>query len=796
MPNLTWMYVAAAYAVAIALARLARVRIPWRTALFFYAIVLVFFFPVLARDEVNVSTDVLGGLPPWTYLRSDPGSLNGELNDLPLQIVPWAHLARESWRSLRVPLWNPFSGCGYPLLANGQSSALSPLRILTLPLSLGHAMAAEGALKVLAALTFMYLYCRRRYGELGSVIAAISFGFSGFIVGWLHFPIVTAACLAPAMLYCINLLAERRTYGRFLFAVAVAVAIVFAGHPETAAHLALLAIGYVSWMLWVERPADVDRKRLLLALAGVVAVAMLVAAPYLAVVAEAVPRSARYDSLQRTPFPATVGYATWQCAVMLLQPHFFGRTPLEQAWQPADTEPLGGYAGALAIAAWLATFIDAIARRQLRSRELFYALGALCAGGVIFNWPLVSQALHAILPLMAHARVRLLFALLVSIQTAAATEAVRRKPALIGIALVSVLLLVLLDNVRFPTPAWRDTALLTMLPSLAVLAIATVAVLTRHRLAYAALIAAILVELFAIGRNRNPFIPGDLMYPRTPLVDALHALQRTAPANAPFRIAGVGGVLYPNTQSVFGFEDIRAHDPMANGRYLDFMELAGGLDVHAYHPWWEKNIELPSLDFLNVRYIAGYRNTVMHEQERFRLVWEGPDGVIFENRHVLPRFYAVRNVILIFNRATFRRRLQQLSEWSQTAVLDELKIENRRMEDDFFRPRPTGSPLANATIVEAKPDEYRLHVSAPRYSLVVSSVAWWPDWRVERNGRRVEPIRVNGAFLGFAVPPGESDVRVWYAPASFRLGAIASLLTLAALAAIGFRRRFRRTTPS
>jgi uncharacterized membrane protein YfhO len=79
-------------------------------------------------------------------------------------------------------------------------------------------------------------------------------------------------------------------------------------------------------------------------------------------------------------------------------------------------------------------------------------------------------------------------------------------------------------------------------------------------------------------------------------------------------------------------------------------------------------------------------------------------------------------------------------------------------------------------------------VKSPRYSLVVSSVPWWPGWKAERNGARIDPIRVNGAFLGFAVPEGEMDVRVWYDPWTWRLGVIASLATVIALIAFAVMR--------
>src|SRR5687767_7610904 len=143
----------------------------WRVAGFFYVVVFIFLRDALIRDVVNLPADFLRILPPWSELTRDHRPINSEINDVILQIVPWAHQVRESWRSFELPLWNHMSGSGYPLLANAQSSALSLLRILAVPLSLGYAFAAEAAMKILMALTFTFLFCRRRgYSEIASII--------------------------------------------------------------------------------------------------------------------------------------------------------------------------------------------------------------------------------------------------------------------------------------------------------------------------------------------------------------------------------------------------------------------------------------------------------------------------------------------------------------------------------------------------------------------------------------------------------------------------------------------------
>jgi hypothetical protein len=274
------------------------------------------------------------------------------------------------------------------------------------------------------------------------------------------------------------------------------------------------------------------------------------------------------------------------------------------------------------------------------------------------------------------------------------------------------------------------------------------------------------------------------MYPKTPMLRALDDLAKDVPPNAPFRIVGNAATFFPNVSAVYGYEDVRAHDPMANGRYIGLLSHVVDYDPTEYFARWP-DWEHPLLDYLNVRYVLTSAGGEL--PPRFHLRYDGKDGRIFENVDVSPRFFAVPNVVIDFNDASYAMRLKNHRDWSQTALLEKLDLESQQQRVDFFRPRPDGAPIATTEIVEAAPTDYRLHVRAPRWSLIVSSIPWWPGWKVERNGARVEPIRVNGAFLGFAVPPGELDVRIWYDPWTFSFGAIVAAATLIALVAYGMR---------
>ncbi len=172
--NLTFAWVALIYGAAVFVWRkLSTDGLRWRVAALFYLLVLAFLFRPLTQRFVDVPADYTTRIIPWSaYAVPDPAA-NTEINDVILQMVPWSHEVRQAWRSLQAPLWNRNAGGGYPLLANGQSAALSIFRLLALPLPLGYSFTCEAALKILVALTFAFLYARRRLGELAGILTAI-----------------------------------------------------------------------------------------------------------------------------------------------------------------------------------------------------------------------------------------------------------------------------------------------------------------------------------------------------------------------------------------------------------------------------------------------------------------------------------------------------------------------------------------------------------------------------------------------------------------------------------------------
>ena len=780
MFNATWIYVGALYAIAIGCARrwspTVRESLPWRVAAFFYALVLIYLFRPMTGGYVNLPVDFIDILPPWGNWGHRHLLTNPEMNDLTMQIVPWAHQAREAWRSFQFPIWNALSGCGYPLLANGQSSAMSPLRLLALPLPLGYAMTAEAAMKLLIALTSMYLFCRRRYDELPSAIGAIAFAFCTFVSTWMHFPIVTVAVWLPAAFLAIELLMERRTYPRFVFAVAVWSAMLYGGHPETVTHVTFFGGLFALWIAFVERPVSRnDAIRSLASAAAAIFVAALVAAPFIATFAETVKKSQRFQELQihangEPPF------SDYSSAIATFEPNFYGHAPHEKPTGPATAESITGFAGVLGIASWFALLFRGVSQRRFRTRELFLVLLGLVAVGIVFNWPLISSGFHFVFRLAANARLRLLLCWIAAALTAAAIDTARREqsmPFLLGVLTTAALLLRLMLTFPFANAAAKDTAMIAIIPSLIVLLLSALFVLhVRWRHIATMLVgAALIAELWTATDGWNPVLPVEAMYPKTPLIEALQRLQTAAPRNAPFRIVGVGAALFPNAQAMYGLADIRTHDPMAYGRYLGLLRLLTNYETNEYFAKWQ-NVATPLLNYLNVRYLVGDFRFDPKDPGRYRRVYAGRDGRIFENLDVKPRFYAAHDIVLEFRHDRFAQTLSE-QNLSEKTVVNILPVDSDRMRQDLLAPRSDPS----VQIVDAADTSFRLRIRSQRHALIVSSQPWWPGWRVFRNGRRIEAQPVNGTFLGFLIPPGDWDVRVDYFPLSFYGGLAAAIVT-------------------
>jgi len=393
-------------------------------------------------------------------------------------------------------------------------------------------------------------------------------------------------------------------------------------------------------------------------------------------------------------------------------------------------------------------------RGRFREREVFFVLATILCFAVVADIPYLSAPVKELLSIALNSRFRLLLAFCLAVQTAALLH--ERKRVQVGVAVAGALgvLAYVMVKTPFPNAEAKEFAIYATVPSLIVLALAASLLFRRVSLERRALspsmcraespalqrerrddtrvltlcllVIALYVELWAAGHGWHPPKRQPDIYPRTPILDALRAQH----GDQPYRFVGIGPVLFPNTHAPFRFEDVRVKDALSSAKYVDLLvRNVKGFDIRSYYMKWE-DTETPLLDRLNVRWLMTEPKVELADRSRYRLIYEGYDGRIYENLRVQPRFFG---------------------------------------------------DGANVRVAQYTGDAYELRVEASRETEIRSSVGWWPGWRVTHNGRRIEPRVVDEAFLGFTVPAGRGTVRVRYFPLSFWLGVAASLGTLFAV---------------
>lgn len=123
---------------------------------------------------------------------------NRLLIDPVLQFEPWeAWIAHEADAG-RFAWWNPFSGTGAPLAANGQSRMFDPLAWMFRLMPGGRYVAAESALRfVLCGLGTWLMAFRMGNGPWVRIWAATAIPMTGFFTFWRLYPLVSAATALP-----------------------------------------------------------------------------------------------------------------------------------------------------------------------------------------------------------------------------------------------------------------------------------------------------------------------------------------------------------------------------------------------------------------------------------------------------------------------------------------------------------------------------------------------------------------------------------------------------------------------
>lgn len=155
--------------------------------LILFALCSLYWIRVLVSDQVLLPGEFLRGFAPFGNDARAPWNILQW--DAMAQYFPWRTFAARQLHSGQIPLWNPHQFAGTPFLANGQSAVFYPLSAPFWIFDVARAFGISAWLHSLLACFASYFLAQRwKLSRQSSLLAAIAFGFCGYLTFWITLP--------------------------------------------------------------------------------------------------------------------------------------------------------------------------------------------------------------------------------------------------------------------------------------------------------------------------------------------------------------------------------------------------------------------------------------------------------------------------------------------------------------------------------------------------------------------------------------------------------------------------------
>ncbi len=740
--------------------------------------------------------------------------------DLVSFLFPIYRFAARTLNQGSLPLWNPLLYGGAPFIGDIQAGFLYPPNLLLFLLnpffdyrwmeflSIGHlwwaglgvyalsrTLGCSRPAALLAGLAFGL--CDILFIHLGNLNLNAVLSWSGWILAACHLALTRRSLTWAGVAASLFALANYAGHAQSSYFLGMAVGIYSLG---------LLAVTY-----WGQLSQSSHATAFRQALTGlqypatIFVVAALLSAPIILPSFEMLPHTDRghFDfqdtvSYSLAPGPAFIG---------LLTPGFFGRGPWDY-WGSWDRVELP-YTGLLTLLLAAGAFLLPVPEKRRRllpllALALFGFVIALGSNTPVHGW--LTQVLPVYGSFRAPARIIVLWALALSVLGAIGMDALLPGRAdrnenphpshttlylsvirLGGPAVLLVLipLIFTVTHVLDGEPVALQRAFLAgralLLAAAVWLAFWLLLVLYRRvRLAgntlAGLLLFLLLLELFVVGANidvsqydpSRSFAQPEIIAYLQGLDDDNEAADRDTARPAsfpalsrpdPFRIdvrTGIYDLWQPNTAALFGLQDVWGiYNPLVLTHWQGLWDNNPGRHTRLY-------------DMYNVRFVIVRDGTPLDDQ--YTLAYDAPGPLaVYENPDPLPRAWLVPDAKVLPDEAAVLAALNHPSFEPLHTVLLAQQSDNppSPAATDESTPSSMSEPVS---VLAYSPNEIVLAAQAERAGYLVLSEVWFPGWLATVNGEPVPMWRANYTFKALPVPAGDLEIRLWYAPASWRLG--------------------------
>lgn len=725
-------------------------------------------------------------------------------DDLFRQMYPMRTLASELVRLGHMPLWNPYSGAGQPLLATLHTGISNPFSLFQIadPVS-GWAWIIIIQLPLLFLATYWYL---RTLGvsRFGSIVSGVVLSASGVVTTRLIYADYVYALIGlPVLLGIVESMARGRK--QWLYVVPVGIAYILVSvQPQISVYI-LITYGVYAWM----RIPRMRKHLIILSMLGV-GMSMFQMLPTLELYTNANVTS-RSSAFIFDRFLMPVSHL-----ITLFVPNYFGNSGTYNFWGKTDYVETVMSMGLSAVT--LALFAKfGQTKTSLRTsvvRFYYWAFGisillTLSWWGTRMLYSIPIPVLSTSIP----SRLYLLTAFYIAVLAGFGAEVwqragVLRKKYIFTIAGVWTAAIVGVigtwvvgkkDVVVCPSQiascmhvAFRNSILELSIYSgaagLFMLGLSNKFFMMRRKMVAGVIIIGLLIGAGVY--NAWKFLP---MSPRE-YVSASHPLLRQLSILSPSRVVGLGSaVLSTDFATQYRYMDTNYYDPLYIRRYGELVSYVNtgdrkkGLTRSDVTVVSDATVSA-ELAFRRGRFwdMTGTSFVVVKKSDALPdmgdVIWEDSHWVLYTRPTALPRAYLVSSLMVERDSQTILNRMfLPETDLTKTAVVEDSIL----LVTDAQKPEG-----GSVTVTAYEPQKITLSVDAVQDSFLVLSDTYFPGWSSTIDGVDTHVYRVNYAFRGVVVPQGKHSVIFEYAPESWRFGVWISVISFGLwIACVVFSRR-------
>ncbi|MBX9877940.1 MAG: YfhO family protein [Candidatus Obscuribacterales bacterium] len=694
-------------------------------------------------------------------------------------LIPHYFLVAQMWKSGNLPLWNPYSACGAPLIGDIQACVFSPMRLLFTFFPSMYTYNLSMVLLVVGAAAFTFALSRKLgLSRWAAALAAMAYALCPYQLFYLELLSGPSYCLFPLTFFAFVHAAQRKTFSSFVGCGLISTLLIISGHPE----LSFFGIFFASLLmggLIVSGAAtrygviETVNKRLTafafgLTFAGIIT--FLLSAPVLLPFAEFLLNSDCYKY-----GVGISAYVPWQCVTYhLLQPGFGAASP---------------YLGLVATCLWpLSLFVNG--KKGLIAKCLgLVALVAFVLMSRVGPMDFVLQ--HPPMLWLVTVYCLPLYLLSLSVMAGIGLDkvlagdsenkfGVNKSVAFVSVCVAAALLIpfalnicnvplrsgdfdLILPHMYFDKINWIRDCLLGI-SLIAVLLIGN-RLKDRYRVVVSVIVLTLaFVGLAALARTSLP-IENKFNYPQVEPLAYLKAQND--------RMISIGPhLLRANTNTVYGIPDLRDFNVLFPKRYLQFAKAAGA-KLEMFTEVFDSSLN-HLVDMASVKYVLTQLPLQTESRQSLQVIRENPSFKLYENATALPKAYIVHDYVLA---DSSQKALDLISDagfdYNHKVVLES--------------PSPQLS-FVGAAGVEDKTSVKRDNVNSVTIKtgsdhggILVLTDTYYPGWKALLDGEETEVLRANYLFRGVVVPSGEHVVKFVYQPFSFILGILLAIGAIAFL---------------